>query len=92
MMSNQGLQRFSPLRPETVRQQNKPYLLKTSPLDTCTSKAYILAMLTFIELNPFASVRDNYLNDEEFALFQFYLSEHPDAGNVIPHSGGCRKI
>ena len=49
-------------------------------------------MLTFIELSPFACVRDKYLNDEEFASFQFYLAEHPDAGDVIPHSGGCRKL
>ena len=49
-------------------------------------------MLTFIELSPFASIRDKYLNDEEFALFQFYLSVHPDTGDVIPHSGGCRKL
>jgi len=49
-------------------------------------------MLTFIELTPFAGVRDKYLTDEEFASFQFYLAEHPDAGDVIPHSGGCRKL
>lgn len=49
-------------------------------------------MLTFIELSPFASVRDKYLNDDEFTSFQLYLAEHPDAGNVIPHSGGCRKL
>jgi RelE toxin of RelEB toxin-antitoxin system len=49
-------------------------------------------MLTFIELNPFATVRDKYLNDDEFAAFQFYLAEHPDVGDVIPHSDGCRKL
>lgn len=49
-------------------------------------------MLTFIELDPFAAVRDKYLNDDEFAALQLYLAEHPDDGDVIPHSGGCRKI
>lgn len=49
-------------------------------------------MLTFIELHPFASVRDKYLNDDEFAALQLYLAEHPDKGDVIPHSGGCRKL
>ena len=49
-------------------------------------------MLTFIELSPFATIRNKYLNDDEFASFQFYLAEHPDAGDVIPHSGGCRKL
>lgn len=49
-------------------------------------------MFTFIELGPFAAVRDKYLSDDDFAAFQFYLAEHPDAGNVIPHSGGCRTV
>lgn len=49
-------------------------------------------MLTFIELAPFAAVRDKYLDDEEFAALQQYLAEHPDAGDVIPRSGGCRKL
>ena len=49
-------------------------------------------MLTFIELTPFANVRDKYLNDGEFASFQLYLAEYPDVGDVIPHSGGCRKL
>jgi hypothetical protein len=49
-------------------------------------------MPTFIELHPFATVRDKYLNDDEFAAFQHYLTAHPDSGDVIPHSGGCRKL
>ena len=49
-------------------------------------------MLTFVELSSFATVRDKYLNDDEFASLQFYLAEHPDAGDVIPRSGGCRKL
>lgn len=49
-------------------------------------------MFSFIELQPFAAVRDKYLSDDDFAALQFFLSEHPDAGNVIPHSGGCRKL
>lgn len=49
-------------------------------------------MLTFVEMRPFASVRDKYLNDDEFAALQIHLAEHPDEGDVIPHSGGCRKL
>ncbi|HCE67854.1 MAG TPA: toxin HigB-2 [Geobacter sp.] len=49
-------------------------------------------MHTFIELHPFATVRDKYLNDEEFTLFQYYLAAHPNAGDIIPRSGGCRKL
>lgn len=49
-------------------------------------------MFTFIELHPFAAVRDEYLSEDDFAVLQLFLVEHPDAGNVIPHSGGCRKL
>lgn len=49
-------------------------------------------MFTFIELEPFAAVRDKYLDDDEFAELQGYLAGQPDAGGVIPRSGGCRKL
>jgi hypothetical protein len=49
-------------------------------------------VISFIELKPFAAVRDRYLSDEEFYDLQIYLIEHPYGGDVIPHSGGCRKI
>ncbi len=49
-------------------------------------------LFTFIELQPFAAVRDKYLSDEEFAELQSYLAMHPEAGDVIPRSGGCRKL
>ncbi|HEX2770560.1 MAG TPA: type II toxin-antitoxin system RelE/ParE family toxin, partial [Geobacteraceae bacterium] len=49
-------------------------------------------MFTFVELHPFAVVRDKYLDDDDFAALQFYLTEHRDDGDVIPHSGGCRKL
>lgn len=49
-------------------------------------------MLTFIELHPFAAVRDRYLEDDEFAALQRHLAEYPDSGAVIPRSGGCRKL
>lgn len=49
-------------------------------------------MFQFIELHPFASVRNKYLDDEEFISLQVYLTANPDAGDVIPRSGGCRKL
>jgi hypothetical protein len=49
-------------------------------------------VFTFIELPSFASVRDKYLDDDEFAALQWYLAGQPDAGDVIPGSGGCRKV
>jgi hypothetical protein len=47
---------------------------------------------TFIELAPFEAVRDRYVDDDEFAALQWHLTGHPDAGSVIPRSGGCRKL
>ncbi len=32
------------------------------------------------------------LSDDEYAELQFILIQHPDLGDVIPHSGGIRKI
>jgi len=49
-------------------------------------------MVTFIELPPFAAVRDKYLSEDDFAALQLFLIERPDAGSVIPRSGGCRKL
>ena len=49
-------------------------------------------MFAFIELHSFAAIRDKYLSDDDFAALQLFLVEHPDAGSVIPQSGGCRKL
>jgi mRNA-degrading endonuclease RelE of RelBE toxin-antitoxin system len=46
----------------------------------------------FIELPPFAALRDDLFTDEEFLALQVFLCEHPDAGDVIPETGGCRKL
>ena len=49
-------------------------------------------MFTFIELPTFASVREKYLDDEELADLQAFLVRQPEAGDLIPGSGGCRKL
>lgn len=49
-------------------------------------------MLTFIELPVFARFREVYLDDDELAGLQAYLIAQPNAGDVIPGSGGCRKL
>lgn len=49
-------------------------------------------MLTFVELSVFARIREIYLDDQEFGRLQAYLIAHPDAGAVIAHTGGCRKL
>lgn len=54
--------------------------------------AYICAMFTFIELEPFARAREAMLSDSEFARLQMHLMAQPEAGDVIPGSDGCRKL
>ncbi|MDX9709199.1 MAG: type II toxin-antitoxin system RelE/ParE family toxin [Trichloromonas sp.] len=49
-------------------------------------------MYQFVELPPFSAVREKYLDEEEFLSLQAYLLGNPDAGDVIPRSGGCRKL
>lgn len=47
----------------------------------------------FIELPPFAAMRDQlFADDADFAAFQQFLCQHPNAGDVIPGTDGCRKI
>ncbi|HXS72436.1 MAG TPA: type II toxin-antitoxin system RelE/ParE family toxin [Rhodanobacteraceae bacterium] len=50
-------------------------------------------LLSFIELAPFAKAREGYeMEDTEFAELQAALLADPEAGDVIPGSGGCRKL
>lgn len=54
---------------------------------------YNHALLTFVELTPFARAREAYgMDDAEFAQLQAAMLAEPEAGNVIPGSGGCRKM
>lgn len=46
----------------------------------------------FVELAPFAEVRDSLFSEDEFRDLQIYLCEQPDAGDVIPGTSGCRKL
>ena len=49
-------------------------------------------MMTFVELPSFSKARQNNLSDDELAELQAYLLGTPDAGDVVPGSGGCRKM
>ena len=46
----------------------------------------------FIELAPFAAVRDELFSEGQFLELQWQLRQRPEAGEVIPETGGCRKI
>ena len=46
----------------------------------------------FVELPPFERYRSAYLEDEAFSTLQRLLMLNPEAGNVIPGTGGLRKL
>jgi hypothetical protein len=53
---------------------------------------YNLLMFTFIETRLFTRLIQEYLTDDEYQELQTTLMNTPDVGDVIPHSGGVRKL
>lgn len=49
-------------------------------------------MLTVIETPTFSRLADEYWSEAEREEFAVWIASHPDAGDVIPGSGGCRKV
>jgi hypothetical protein len=50
------------------------------------------AMLTFVESPLFSDRLPHYLQDDDYAKLQVTLLHRPDAGDLIPKSGGIRKL
>ena len=49
-------------------------------------------MFTFVEAPLFTKLVGECLTDKEYAGLQEALSENPELGDVIPGSGGVRKV
>jgi hypothetical protein len=49
-------------------------------------------MLQFIETPLFSRLVDEYLSDDEYAELQEALMRQPDIGDIVPGSGGVRKM
>lgn len=49
-------------------------------------------MFTFIESAVFQRLCALYLDDDEYAGLQQLMMERPEAGQVVPGSGGVRKL
>lgn len=49
-------------------------------------------MFTVIETPLFQRQWPLYWTEEERGAFAAYLAEHPNAGDVVPGSGGIRKV
>ena len=54
--------------------------------------AYSSAMFTFIESSAFARACSVYLDDDEYAELQQFMMQNPEAGQLVPGSGGVRKL
>ena len=48
--------------------------------------------IMFIETPIFAKYREEYMPDDIFQEFEEYLSNNPEAGDIVVGTGGCRKI
>jgi hypothetical protein len=48
--------------------------------------------MLFVEMPTFEAGREEYLPDEKFRMFLQMLSDHPDAGVLIPQGHGLRKV
>jgi len=46
----------------------------------------------FIESSLFSRMVYDYLSEDDYAAFQQFLLEHPQAGDVVQGSGGVRKV
>lgn len=49
-------------------------------------------MYSFIETKLFSRLVRDYLTDEQYSKLQGALIEDPEAGDLIPGSGGVRKL
>jgi mRNA-degrading endonuclease RelE of RelBE toxin-antitoxin system len=49
-------------------------------------------LITFIETRLFTRKVGDYLSVEEYRALQWELATRPDIGDIIPASGGVRKV
>lgn len=56
------------------------------------SLTYNRMMYTVIETPTFAADADQLWTSEERGAFCAWIAANPEAGSVIPGSGGCRKV
>jgi len=49
-------------------------------------------VLTFVETALFTQLVGQYLSDEEYRALQDAIVANPEAGDVVPGSGGVRKL
>ena len=63
-----------------------------APLDVVRRSRIIKSMYSFIETKLFTRLANDLLSDDEMRELQSALIDNPEAGNVVPGSGGVRKL
>ena len=48
--------------------------------------------MEFLEAPAFSRHLQRYLNDDEYAALRQFLAANPEAGDVMPGTGGFRKL
>jgi mRNA-degrading endonuclease RelE of RelBE toxin-antitoxin system len=48
--------------------------------------------MVFIEASAFTKLIYTYLSEDEYLGLQNFLLQYPETGNVVPGSGGVRKV
>jgi hypothetical protein len=48
--------------------------------------------MEFIETSIFTKLIYTYLTDDEYVGLQGFMFKYPEAGNIVPGSGGVRKL
>ena len=48
--------------------------------------------MEFIETSVFTKLIYTYLTDDEYVGLQGFMLKYPEAGNLVPGSGGVRKL
>jgi mRNA-degrading endonuclease RelE of RelBE toxin-antitoxin system len=49
-------------------------------------------MFTFVETRLFSRLVYDYLSEEEYSSLQRHLAAWPESGDVVPGTGGVRKV
>ena len=67
-------------------------VLRNQALDLHTAAPYNPSVFSFIETRLFTRLVQEYLDDDEYRELQKVLMDNPETGNIIPGSGGVRKL
>ena len=76
---------------------DEPWVMVVSRPASCavddhTQLAYDGSSVEFIEAPLFTRILHAYLTDDQYADLQRFLADDPEAGDVIPGTGGFRKL